>query len=221
MIDILSAIVLLITGVVALVVGIALLQAYLADKALELLFWSISFLVLFIAGVLIIFLGFDVLGEPAIPPIAALIPVGIAAGLLFAIYSEKKTINWIFVAYELIMIIYTAIVRMGGNTDSAMLIMASHIPAGLLIVILPFMTSEDKAWYFFLGGGLVSVGGMLLAFLKLGNPILTADLIFTLLPWILLVAGVCFTLAVIYPEKWRVNVPWLTEKLIGDKDVIH
>ncbi len=217
MIDIISAIFLLLTGIVALYVGIYLLKAYGSGKSLAHLFWAIGFLVLFVSGVLIIIFGFNVLGLSFIPPVAALIPVGIAAGLLFAIYDEKPMYGWIFLAYELIMIIYTTIVRLGGNTNTPGLIMAIHIPGGLIIVIIPFLSGQDKAWMFSIGGALISFGGMLLAFLKLSTPfmgIFTANVIFAVLPPLLLIVGAFFTLGLVYPEKWRVDIPMVTEKLV-------
>jgi len=57
--DILSALILLIVGVVAIVLALFLLKEYLSSKKPYHLSWAISFLVLFISGVLIILLGWS------------------------------------------------------------------------------------------------------------------------------------------------------------------
>ena len=218
MIDIVSAIFLLLTGVVALVVGVLLLKEYLAKKTMHHLWWSIAFLVLFASGVHIILRGFEVLNSPLIPPIAALIPVGLAVGLLFVMYENDK-IAWGFLGYEGIMILITLIMGLIDGETNSVLIMAIHVPAGLAIFFLPFMSGEDKAYMFSIGGALISVGGMLLAMMKLTTSdfvLFQADFIFAVLPPLLLIVGAFFTLAVIYPEKWRIEVPVLSGMLLKE-----
>ncbi len=217
--DILAVILLLITGVVALVVGIILLKEYLAKKTMNHLMWAISFLVLFVSGVLIILLDFDVLEDILIPPVAALIPVGLAAGLLFVMYEDKPKIAWGFLVYELIIIVAMLIMGIVAEETNSIMIMASHVPAGLAIFFLPFISGEDKAWMFSIGGALISVGGMLLAMMKLTDldfVLFQSDFIFAVLPALLLIVGVFFTLAVVYPAKWRINVPILSGMLLKE-----
>lgn len=219
MIDIVSAIFLLLTGLVALIVGIILLKEYLAKKTIYHLMWAIAFLVLFVSGVLILLLGFDVLGNPLVPPVVALIPVGLAAGLLFVMYDNQK-IGWGFLGYEMVVIVITLIMGIIDGSTNSLLIMASHIPAGLAIFILPFISGENKAYMFSIGGALISTGGMLLAMMKLTESdffLFQADFIFAVLPPLLLIVGAFFTLALIYPEKWRVNVPVLSGMLLKEK----
>jgi hypothetical protein len=223
MIDWLSAIFLLITGLAALYVGIVLLKEYMEKKSLGHLMWAIAFFVLLVSGLLLIIFDFAVLDKAIVPPVVALIPVGMAAGLMFLLYEDKPVIGYAFLAYELIMIVVTAVVRLGGYEETPGLIMAIHIPAAFAIVGLPFITGEDKAWMFSIGGTLISFGGILLAFLKLSEPlfgVFTADVIFVILPPLLLVVAVLFTLGMIYPEKWRINTI-LNDKLLPRVDNIQ
>ena len=79
------------------------------------------------------------------------------------------------------------------------------------------MTGENKAWMFSIGGVLIGIGGISLAFLKLADPlfgIFTAEFIYAILPPLLLIVAVFFTLGMIYPEKWRIHC-FLTTKLVG------
>jgi len=59
------------------------------------------------------------------------------------------------------------------------------------------------SFMFSIGGLLISFGGALLAFLKLGSPILSAEIIFLILPGLLLVVGALISLGIIFPTKWR------------------
>lgn len=207
--NILSVILLLITGVVAIYVGFFMLKEYFTSSAkkLYLLFWGISFIVLFVSAVLIIFLGFDVLGEPLIPVIAALIPIGIAVGLLFAVYDDDPKYGWAFFVAEAILMVITAIARLGGNLDSAGVIVAIHIPAGAMIMLLPLIAKEKNAYLYTLGGVFSSVGGSLLAFVAIGSAIIDVDTIFLILPSLWLISVGLFTLGIILPEKWKLEVP--------------
>ena len=72
-----------------------------------------------------------------------------------------------------------------------------HGIAGLVIVGLPIvlvLQEMKPLQYLFVsvGGALIGVGGTLLAFLKAGKPILSAEKIFALLPWILLLMSAAF-----------------------------
>lgn len=209
---------LLLTGVVALVMAIYLFRAYVADKKTAHLFWMISLLVLFVSGVLIILLGFEVLEEPLIPVIAALIPVGIATGLYYALW-EDKNYGLIFFIYSLVVLVFVTLARLDIflSDYGTILIMAIHVPSGGSIMLLPVYSAitnmtESASIYFSIGGLLISIGGMLLAFLRLSEPFLgifDADTIFLVLPGLLLIVGAFFVLGMTRPTKWQVPVPLL------------
>ncbi|MHA2290135.1 MAG: hypothetical protein ACXABG_15225, partial [Promethearchaeota archaeon] len=87
--DLMGAVVLLVVGVVAIILALFLLKEYLASRNMYHLSWAISFLVLFVSGVLIILLGWtEALENPLVPPVAALIPAGLAVGLLYSVYED-------------------------------------------------------------------------------------------------------------------------------------
>ncbi len=208
--NIVSVIFLLLTGIVAIYVGLFLLKEYMSSKKPYHLFWSIAYVVLFVSGVLIIIFDFEILKTELVPVIAALIPVGMAVGLLFAVYDDKPMYGWIFFLYEIVMMVVTAWVRLGGAESTSGLIMAMHIPSGALIMLLPLLSGEKNGYLMSIGGLLISVGGALLAFVAVGSPILTETQIFLVLPPLLLIVGAFFTLGIILPEKWRLEVPVLS-----------
>ena len=214
--DIVPLVLLLLVGVVALVLAIFLALAYLKDKGLHHLFWAVSFLVLFVSGVLIILNGFIVLKEPLVPVVAALIPACLAIGLLYALYDDKPW-GMYYAIFALVMIVLLAVVRLdlvaGLSEMSSMVLMGLHIPSGLIISFLPLyaaFVSKDVSTsgaLFGIGGLLMSVGGVLLAFVAIGSAILTEAQIFEILPILLVIVGLFLFFGIILPEKWKIEIP--------------
>jgi hypothetical protein len=216
----LSAIILLIVGVVAIILALFLLKEYMASRKPYHLAWAISFLVLFVSGVLIILLGWtDTLENPFVPPVAALIPAGLAIGLIYAVWPDTKY-GLFYAIYAIVVIALLAVVRVVGEDLSGLsspLIMGIHIPSGLIISFLPLYTSfiskytEWTGAFFGIGGLLISFGGVLLAFATVPgmSAILPFDDILAILPILLLVVGVLFLLGIGLPKKWNIPIPFL------------
>ncbi len=211
--DILSLILLLITGIVALLMAIFLLLGYFKEKKMYHLWWAISMLVLFLAGVLFILTDYAILADPLIPIVATFIPMGLAIGLLFAVMPDKP-FGLYYTLYALIMIGIQAIGRYVPGMEAIALptLLAVHIPSGLIIVFIPLLTAirkdtEFTSIFFSLGGIAISLAGMLLAFVKINSPILTLDVILALLPILLLIVGVLFFLGIFMPSKWKAEIP--------------
>ncbi|MHA2040155.1 MAG: hypothetical protein ACW98X_27445 [Promethearchaeota archaeon] len=214
--DLPAALILLVVGVVAIILALFLLKEYMATKKIYHLTWAISFLVLFVSGVLIILMGFAVLEEDLVPVVAALIPVCLAIGLFNTVWPDKQ--YWLFFTiYTVLGLIILTVARLDlflGEMKT-MVLMAVHVPSGLSIVLIPLYTgfiTKDTEWtsvFFSIGGLLISFGGVLLAFLKLDMPILSQQEIFAILPILLLIVGVFFVLGIGLPTKWKVKLPFL------------
>jgi hypothetical protein len=207
MTDILGLVLLLTTGVVALLMCIWLIIDYAKNRKPYHILWAISMAVLFVSGVLIILFDWGVLENALVPAVAALIPVGFATGLLYVTF-ENRWYARIFGVLEVLLIITLVFLRYFAEDLSTAFIMIIHIPAGLAIVILPIYTAiikdtEMTSIMFSIGGLLISIGGALLAFLKLGSAILSAETIFLILPGLLLIVGALISLGIIFPTKWR------------------
>ena len=217
--DIFPLSLLLLVGVVSLVLAIFLALAYLKEKGIHHLFWAISFLVLFVSGILIILNGFIILKEPLIPVVAALIPACLAIGLLYALYDDKPW-GMYYAIFALVMIVLLAVVRLdlidGLSEMSSIVLMGLHIPSGLIISLLPLYAafiSKDistSGALFGIGGLLMSVGGVLLAFVAIGNEILSEAQIFEILPILLVIVGLFLFFGIILPEKWKIEIPFIS-----------
>ena len=112
-----------------------------------------------------------------------------------------------------LIVIVILITKIIGSPIASIMVMLAHIPSGLAIVILPILVYlKEKEWTAFLvsiGGAVVSVAGMLLAFLVTGSELIPADFVFTLLPYVLLLASACFAFGFLYTSRWTFKVPLL------------
>ncbi|MFX0051618.1 MAG: hypothetical protein ACFFAJ_08785 [Candidatus Hodarchaeota archaeon] len=216
--DILGAILLLIVGVVAIVLVLLLLKEYMATKKLYHLAWAVSFLVLFISGVIIIFLGWeDTLAIELVPPVAALIPACLAIGLILAVWPDKMY-GLLYTLYCVVLIAFLTLIQLNILEMAEMksiVLMGSHVPSGLIITFLPLYTAfvsketERTAAFFGIGGLLISFGGVLLAFATVEglDAVIPLTDIFAILPILLLIVGVFFVLGIGLPSKWKIEIP--------------
>ena len=188
----LDRITLLITGLIA---------AYLVVKEIEgqsvLATWAYTtaFGVLLIATLLMIINGFDVLDSPMVVIIATVIPIGLSLGMVIENIPDWYLTYLVFVVVGFLAILLTRFIV--PERAATMVLASVHGIAGLLIVGLPIalVLQEMKPMQYLsvsVGGAFIGIGGMLLAFLKAGKPILSAEKIFALLPWILLLMSAAF-----------------------------
>ncbi len=191
-ISVLDRILLLITG---------LLAAYQISFGLNglntLSTWSytVGFGVLLVAGLLLIILGFEGLESQIVVIVSTLIPLSISLGLVAEHLPQFTTPYLIFAILGFAAI---AITRYTAEGKTATIILAlTHGIAGSLITFLPIILSiqgKVSGGYFLVGvaGALIGVGGLLLAFLKAGKPILSQKMILTVLPALLLLMTAAF-----------------------------
>ncbi|MGB2895413.1 MAG: hypothetical protein WBB65_04520 [Anaerolineales bacterium] len=190
----LDRIALLITGLIAayqVVIGVEGLP--------NLTTWAYctAFGVLIISSLLMIINGFDVLDSPLVVIIAAIIPLGLSLGMVVEELPAWSRGYTLFAGLGFLSILasrYTLPER-----AAAIALSLVHGIAGLIIVTLPIalvLLGTKPMLYLFVsvGGGLIGAGGILLALLKTGKPILSAEKIFTLLPWILVLMSAAFVL---------------------------
>ncbi|MHA2281435.1 MAG: hypothetical protein ACXAC5_11325 [Promethearchaeota archaeon] len=210
-----AVILLLITGIAAILFGLFMVLDFVKNKKIHHLLWAISFIVLFVAGIILIITdNYGLLLTPLVAALAVLIPGGIAAGLFFVVFEEKtKLYGYIYLVFVLVMVVLVGIVKVVDSPGDSATVMLAHIPSSLSIILLPiyttFKTNETdwKALLMTIGGFVISVAGVLLAFLTAGSTLFSAELIFTLLPWVLLLTAIFFAFGMLLPEKWSFAIP--------------
>jgi hypothetical protein len=159
--------------------------------------YATAFGVLLIAGLLMIINGFEVLNSPLVVIIAAIIPLGLSLGMIVEELPAWRGGYTIFTMLGFLSILLSRYLL--PERAAAMALSLVHGIAGFLIVGLPIalvLQGTKPVLYLFVsvGGGLIGAGGLLLALLKTGKPILSANKIFALLPWILVPMSAAFVL---------------------------
>ncbi len=196
-ITILDQILLLITGLTAVYLIFRLFQNFKSTGAKHNIHYMYAFAVLFVAGVLMIFGGFDVLSWGWIGIVATLLPFGIAMGLVCQFYPKYKKA---YLAFLVIGLVSITLLKLG-VIDTKVVYPVFHSVAGLTIFMIPILAVKSKAatkgfiWVT-VGGTIIGIGGVALAFLGAGKPLLgifTADVVFAILTSILLFMTLGFT----------------------------
>jgi hypothetical protein len=187
---------LLLTGLLAAYLCWYFYQRYTLHKALHNLYYLMGFAVLLVSGLLLIFLGLDILASPWVLTVASLIPLGVSMGIAEEYYpSWKKAFKW----FALIGFLAIAITSISGlDTLKKIAVPLFHGVAGLVIFLGPFLAKGAPKGYFWvgIGGLLIGLGGIALAFISAGSQLLffsPAFVALILTPLLFLMTG-AFTL---------------------------
>lgn len=183
---------LLLTGLLAAYLCWYFWQRYGQNKALHNLYYLMGFAVLLVSGLLLIFLGLGILASPYVLTVASLIPLGISMGLAEEYFPAwKKAFKW----FAVIGFLAIAITSIGGmDTLKKIAVPLFHGVAGLVIFGGPFVAKgAPKGFYWVgIGGLLIGLGGIALAFISVGAQLLFFSPEFVMMiltPLLLLMTG--------------------------------
>jgi hypothetical protein len=191
---ILDRIFLLVTGLIAIFLLWKFYTRYQSEKKLYDIYYMLGFGVLLVSGLLLIFLGWDILASPLVLTVASLIPLGISLGIANQFYTGwKRSYAW----YALIGIVAIAITSFALPDLKKVAVPLFHGVAGFIIFLGPiFAERAQKApkgfWWVGLGGVLIGLGGIALAFLSVGSQLLffSQEFVMTILaPLLFLMTG--------------------------------
>jgi hypothetical protein len=192
-------IILLLTGLTAIYILYYFFKRYQKEKALYDVYYMLGFGVLLVSGLLLIFFGWDILDSPYVLTVATLIPLGISLGLMNQFRPKyKKAYSW----FALVGFLAIAVTSIGGMSLKSVAVPVFHGVAGLIIFGLPIYKCvvEKNAPKGFgmvgIGGALIGIGGMALAFMIAGKPlfgIFSQDFILMILAPLLFLMTLAFT----------------------------
>jgi len=193
-ITVLDRVLLLITGLLA---GYQVGFGIEGLATLPVISYTIAFGVLLVAGLLIIIMGFEILDESSVAIISTLIPLGMSLGLVAEYLTEWSSGYLVFVILGFVSVLLT---RLFMPKKVGVIVLALvHAVSGMIIFLLPvtlgFMGQATRGFALVgVGGALMGVGGLLLSFLKSGRPLLSRNIILTILPGLLLTMTILFIL---------------------------
>ena len=189
-------IMLLLTGLTAAYLLFRFWKRWSWEKKVYVWYYLMGFLVLLVSGLLLIFMGYDILGTPFVLTVASLIPLGISMGLAEQYFPAwKKYFKW-FATIGFLAIAISSFAQI--DLLRKISVPLFHGVAGLVIFLAPFFAKKAAKgfWMVGVGGALIGIGGIALAFLTIGKPLLgifSADLVFTILSPLLLLMTLAFT----------------------------
>lgn len=191
----LDQILLLVTGLLAIYLVWRFYGRYQKAKGLYDVYYMLGFAVLLVSGLLLIFLDWKILESPYMLTVASLIPLGISLGIANQYYpSWKKIYAW----FALLGIIAIAISSIGGLEFKKIAVPLFHGVAGLVIFLGPFFAKDAAKgfWWVGVGGALIGIGGIALAFLTSGTQLLffSREVVLQILAPLLLLMTLAFTL---------------------------
>jgi hypothetical protein len=163
---------LLLTGVVAIYLLWRFYTRWSKNKATYDVYYMMGFTVLLVSGLLLIFLGLGILASPYVLTVASLIPLGISMGLAEEYFPKWKTYFKWFAAIGFLAI---AITSLGGmDALKKVAVPLFHGVAGLVIFFGPFYAkgAPKGFWWVGIGGLLIGLGGIALAFISVGKQLL-------------------------------------------------
>ncbi len=203
---ILDIVFLLLTGLVAIYMLLFFFKKNKEEKCSCNLYFILSFLVLLVAGVLLIIFGWGALGNNFVAVVAGIIPFGLATGLIAKHY--KKNEGW-YGILMLIGLILIAVTRYGGMVKLGKIVYPIfHAIAGLTIFFIPiFLRLKEKVncYYLFItvGGTLIGLGGIALAFLKAGKQLLffSQSFVLMILAPLLFLTALSYAIGFVKGEK--------------------
>jgi hypothetical protein len=183
---------LLLTGLIAAYLCWYFFKRYQLHKALHNLYYLMGFAVLLISGLLLIFLGLGILASPYVLTVASLIPLGISMGIAEEYFPAwKKAFKW----FAVIGFLAIAVTSVGGlDSLKRIAVPLFHGVAGLVIFIGPFVAkgAPKGFWWVGIGGALIGLGGIALAFITMDSQLLffsPAFVTLILTPLLFLMAG--------------------------------
>lgn len=196
--SVLDRIVLLATGLVALYLLWRFFTHYRRTGKQYDLAYMVSFAVLLVAGLLLIAFTYDALANPLVVIVAVLIPAGLAVGLIAEFFPRYARA---YLGFALVGLIVIAITRFTGPAGLATLaLIIVHAVCGLTLLAVPIAAARQGqaprgfTWVA-VGGALIGLGGIALAFLKTGSQLLffSAPFVFAILAPLLLLMTLAFT----------------------------
>jgi hypothetical protein len=186
---------LLLTGLVSIYLLWRFFTRWSKSKKLYDVYYMMAFLVLLVSGLLLIFLGMDILKSPYVLTVASLIPLGISMGIIEEYFPKyKRPFKW-FALVGFLAIAISAIA--GVEVLRKISVPVFHGVAGLVIFLGPILVSKAPKgfWWVGIGGVLIGLGGLALMFISLDSQLLffSPSFVLLILSPLLLLMTLAFT----------------------------
>ncbi len=167
-------------------------------ESIPIVAYTIAFGVLLVAGLLMIILGFEALNSRIVVMVSTIIPLSLSLGLIWEHVYTWRIPYLVFACLGYLAVIVTRMVNIPIRLSTGILAIV-HGVAGMVVFLLPTILSAQgftQPWFALvgLGGALIGLAGLLLYYIRTGRPIVSRDIILSILPAILLLMTGSFVL---------------------------
>ncbi len=184
---------------VAIIAGVQIVSGIEGLGTIPIAYYTVSYGIFLISAILMILMGVDIIEHTPAALAASMLPLGFSMGLVGEFLLEYHLIF-----STLVSILYGGLlIQKFRHYDKSSLIfqILLHGFSGLVLFIMPIvLLVQRKVEANFLGisvgTGLVAIGGMALAFLKSGKPLLTKDQIYSIFPIVLLMSVIAYSVGI-------------------------
>jgi hypothetical protein len=195
-----------ISAIVALLSACSVIISNVKTRYVYSILWFFSFIFLFVLTALISLKGLEIIGESYVPPLASFIPGLLACGLVYAMFGQKWARYYLtYILLFFLLLVYASAV---GGIPLTFPILFIHVPSGIIIFAFPIVAvvlrkSDFTALFLSIGSLLIGIGGLALATIRFGNPLLSLDLLTKILAPLFLEITIFFTVGILATKKWR------------------
>jgi len=195
-----------ISAIVALLSACSIIISNVKTRYVYSILWFFSFIFLFVLTALISLKGLEIIGESYVPPLASFIPGLLACGLVYAMFGQKWARYYLtYILLFFLLLVYASAV---GGIPLTFPILFIHVPSGIIIFAFPIVAvvlrkSDFTALFLSIGSLLIGIGGLALATIRFGNPLLSLDLLTKILAPLFLEITIFFTVGILATKKWR------------------
>ncbi len=185
--------------VVAILAGVQIVTGIENCGTIPITYYTFSYGIFLVSALLMLLMGVDIIEHATAALAASTLPLGYSMGIV-AVFLPAYHLGY----GVIISVLYAGLViqKLRDQVKSAMLFqILLHGLTGLVLFIMPVVlviqgTVDPGYLGISVGTGLIAIGGMALAFLKSGKPILTKDQIYMIFPGVLLLAVFAFSVGI-------------------------
>ena len=166
-----------------------------AYSELTTFYYTISFGMLVLAAILLMLMGFEILKSDGVLILAAFIPVGLSLGM---INQYLPQVHNIYLGISILGLTSVTLSRFFASEKLGVIVLSLvHGIAGAIVVWMPIVlvfngTQDLSILLISVGGIIIGAEGILLAFLKMGKPLIRAEKLYSFFPTVLFLASAAF-----------------------------
>lgn len=185
--------------IIAILAGVQIVSGIENYAAISITYFTYSYGIFLVSSLLMMLMGVDIIEHDVAALIATTLPLGFSLGLIAEYFSAYHIV---YLVLLVILFICLVILRLKQRSKLALIFqILLHGLSGMVLFTIPIIlvigdVENVVVLWISCGTGFIALGGMSLALLKSGKPVLTKDQIYTIFPGVLLLAVLTFAIGI-------------------------